>query len=1162
MPQGTFLKDNEALQMRQLEVRLFGTPRFSYDGVPWLFTAPPACLPLLGLLAVLDKPIKRATLAATLWPDQTGANARANLRRHIYRLHRALPPVSHTAWLVDTAQTIAWNADAPAWFDVRHFRRNVVTADARDAALDLHTGEFLMGFDDEWLLTERERLHAILCDGLIDASVDARRRRDFVRAADFAERLLQADEWREDAIRALMAARYESGDRSAAIAAFERFAQRLGHELGVEPMPETIALRDAMVAGFSLVAPAGRSVEGADANPADNTRMPLVGRREEIEALARSWSRAARGFGTTVFLSGEAGIGKSRLAAELAAIVESQGGRALIGATALPEQMPYQALIAAAQRGLSNLPRAAIDDVWLAALADILPEVRVLRPDLAPAGELDAGPARARFHEGLARFFDALARVRPLLLILEDMHWAREDTIAALDALTRRANASPLLVLVTYRNEEVDAAHPLRKIARALQSERRATRVLPAPLDAPEIAAIVTDAFAPRAVPDNLAEEIARVSEGNPLFVLQLVRDYLEDDSAAPHRLPTGRVTDAILSRVARLPADVRAVADVAATVGREFTVDLVIDGGGWSERIVSAALDELLSRQLIRESGVAGVAYTFTHALIASAIYAHTDEALRPDRHRRIAKSLATASDGNALTLGTIALHFERAGDRPGAAAAYLGAARAALSTFARSDAGRFARCAADMADDDALRFAALELAVDAHAGGDDIDTWRSDVEAMEAIGRRADGQKAFAALKARASFELQTGSSESILASARAVLAHAERDGDLGERVVALGILVQAELRAGRIDVAIVNVRAALDLAAGLHDPHRTHELRLDLIKILVRRGDVSAALEELAIARSFLNSSDLRERIGIARVESVIATSTENPKIVLRMGDEYLADAQRAGDMLEEAKAHVLLGYGEHSRGNANAMREHFSIGEKLFARLGTDYGAVVTAVNRSTFELEIGRLDEVERALADAEKLPVESRSHMAILMTNSAHVAMLRGDMDRAQAHAGQALALAKESGEGRIIGECYALLGAIEVNRGERATGFANFARGVSDMRDAGANGMFADYLCAYAEVLLAAGDVAAAQAAANELRAYVATHEPLHPARVAALFANLAAAAGDAPEARKYWAEARRRLEISLAHFDAIDAAAYRALPFIRAIGDAEPLQ
>jgi len=1112
------------------------------------------------MLAVLDKPIARATLAATLWPDETSTNARANLRRHIYRLHRALPPSEAGAeWLFDTAQAIAWNSAASAWFDVAHFRKNVGDPAARQAALDLHTGEFLAGFDDEWLLTERERLHAMLCDGLLDASVDARKRRDYVRATHCAQRLLEEDEWREDAMRAFMAALYESGEGPAAIAAFEKFAIRLKRELGVEPMPETVAMRDAIAAGFSLGAPSAPPLEGADANPADNARVPLVGRRAEIDALVRGWARAARGFGTTIFLSGEAGIGKSRLAAELAAIVEAQGGRALIGSTALPEQISYQALLGAAQRGLPNLPRAAIDDVWLASLTTVLPEICVLRPDLSPAGELDSGPARARFHEALARFFDALARVRPLLLILEDMHWAGQDTIAALDVLSRRASASPLLVLVTYRSEEVAAAHPLRKTARALQSERRATRVLPAPLDAPGVVSIVSGVFAPRIVPDELGAEIARVSEGNPLFVLQLARDYLESDGASPHRLPTGRVSDAIMSRIARLSADVRAVADVAATVGRDFTADLVAAGGVWDERAVGIALDELLARQLIRESGVTGTAYRFTHALIASAIYAHTSKVLRPNRHRRIAQSLEASRMGDASTLGSIALHFERAGDRPGAAAAYLGAARAALSTFARSDASRMARRAADMCDDDTMRFEALQVAVTAHAGGDEIDAWQADVKAMETIGGRIGGKAAFAALIARALFESQTGSGDPVIASARAAVTHAERSGGPVERIEALDVLVQAELRAGRIDAALGNVRSALDLAAALDDARRTHELRLHLIKILVRRGDVATALEELTIARSSFDPSDVRARLGIARVESVIATSTENPHIVYRMAEEYLADARRAGDMLEEAKAHVLLGCGDHCRGDVRAMREHFAISGTLFARLGADYGTVMLSVNRSTFELEIGRLDEVERALAESEKLPVEASAYLAILLMNSAHLAMLRGDTGRAYAHVERALALAEDSGEGRIIGDCYALMGAIEVERGEHAIGFANFSRGIGYMRNAGASQMFANQLCAYAEALLAAGQTGAAEEAADELRAYVAEHEPLHPARVAALFASIAGAGGDTAAAMKYRAEALRLVDIRLAQFDAADAAAYRALPFIRAIAAAE---
>jgi len=1155
---GPHAKRTEPQDRPRLEVRLFGAPRFSYDGLPWLFTALPGCLPLLGLLATLDEPMSRADLAAMLWPDSDGSEGRGKLRRHLHRLHRALPPPVGEPWIIDNSQTIAWNPDAPAWFDITHFRHTIADAATRDAALALHTGVFLEGFDDEWLLSERERIYALYCDALLQGSHDARQRRDFARAAECAERLLQEDEWYEEAVCALMAARYEAGDRSAAIAVYERFCTRLALELGAKPEPETTMLRDAMVAGLSLAVPSARSLEGVDANPRDRSRVPLAGRREEIATLVRSWARAARGFGTAIFLSGEAGIGKSRLAAELAAIAEAQGGRALVGTTALPEQMPYQALIAAAQRGLPNLPRAAIPDVWLAALADVLPEVRVLRPDLVAPTELDPERARARFHEALARLFDALAHIRPLLLILEDVHWAQQDTIEALDALTRRANASPMLLLVTYRSDEVDASHPVRKVARDLQSENRATRILPAPLDATEIAALVAGAFAPQPAPATVVAEIARASEGNPLFVLQLARGYIEDEGTSNHRIPGGDVADAIMSRVARLSPEIRAVADVAATVGRDFTVDLVCDAGGWSERTVTAGLNELLARELIREAGVAGIGYTFTHATIASTIYEHTNKALRPARHRRIGKSLEAASGHDASILGTIAWHFACAGDRPEAAAAYRGAARAALAAFARSDAMRLARKAADLSVDPVARFNALRIVAAAHAGGEDIDAWRADIEEMETVSQGLGGQAAFETLQARVSFESQAGSLDLLLASARAMVASAEQSGHLGNRVIALDALGMAELQGGWADAALVNVRAALELATNLSDPERTHELRQHLIIILVRRGDVTIALDELSVARSFLDASDVRERLAIARVESVIALTIEDPALALRVGTEYLADAQQVGDLDGQAKAHALLGYGEHGRGDARTMREHFSVAAVLFERLGARHGLLMTYNNRSTFELEIGRLDKAERALTESEKLHVGARDNSAQMEENWAYLEMLRGDADRAQAHARRAVAVAVETGEARLIGEAYAILGEIEIRCGASATGFADFARGLGYMRDSGANRTFANMLCAYGEARLATGDITAAQQAAKELRAFVATREPMHPARLAAFFAHVAKAAGNSHEAEQQHAEAVALLRLRLAQLDETDAAAYRALPFIRAIADA----
>ena len=168
--------------------------------------------------------------------------------------------------------------------------------------------------------------------------------------------MLEIDPFREDALRQLMAVRYEAGDRSGALQTYEQFARRLREELGVEPMPETAALREAVIREARLPGGVGfdesSPVPGTSAHKVERLVLPFVGRETELEQLRGWWSRAARGKGGLVMLGGEAGIGKTRLAAQLGSHAEREGARILLGNTTFAEPLPYQALVGALRSAL------------------------------------------------------------------------------------------------------------------------------------------------------------------------------------------------------------------------------------------------------------------------------------------------------------------------------------------------------------------------------------------------------------------------------------------------------------------------------------------------------------------------------------------------------------------------------------------------------------------------------------------------------------------------------------------------------------------------------------------------------------------------------------------------------------------------------------------
>src|SRR5450755_3394627 len=326
-----------------LDVHLFGQARVCLDGTPVKFAKRAITMAMFAYLILQrHRAVSRETLAFTLFPELTESEAFKELRRYLYLAHKALPEAGGP-WIEADAETVRWNAAAPARIDVCDFERLAAAPATLSAAVDLYEGDLLPEIYDDWILGERERLRSLYLTSLSALVVRTRSARDYGRAIGYAQRLLAHDPWREDAVRQLLAARYERGDAAGALAEYERFATSTRTELGVEPMPETRALREAVASGAAL--PSSLDRVRAEHGMAGPRGLPFAGRQRDFERLRHAWERAVRGKGGVVAIEGEPGIGKSRLAAEFALVAESEGGRVLAGTTSFPEMMPYQSIV-------------------------------------------------------------------------------------------------------------------------------------------------------------------------------------------------------------------------------------------------------------------------------------------------------------------------------------------------------------------------------------------------------------------------------------------------------------------------------------------------------------------------------------------------------------------------------------------------------------------------------------------------------------------------------------------------------------------------------------------------------------------------------------------------------------------------------------------------
>jgi DNA-binding SARP family transcriptional activator len=614
------------------------------------------------LLLHRDAPQPRPQLAFRLWPDSTDAQALTNLRKLLHALRTRTPALDGCVEI--TPRTVRWATGQPTWLDVTAFEELLaVRGPGRGAALAeavaLYGGDLLEGRTDEWVLAERDRLRLRHLDALDELAGLHEAGGRLAEAVAVAERLRLADPLREETHRRLMRLHAARGDRARAVAAFHECSSVLERELGVPPAPAT---RAAYAALLSVAPPTA---------PAAATPPPFVGRAAERARLTAAWRAAEAGRAGCVLVTGEPGVGKTRLVDEFRAWCARRGAvvadarcYAAEGPLAYGPVVSWLRSPALAAR----LPR--LEPHRLTELARLLPELLDDAPGL-PRPEEVPGPEVAH------RLFDAVASaVRApgpaVLLVVDDAHHADAESSRLVHYLLRARPAARLLVVATARAEELDDEHPVRTLLAGLRGAGEAGVELElARLDRAETAALaerLTGAVLPGPDLDRLHAE----TEGNPLFVVEGVRAGWTAGAA-----PGPRVQAVIESRLLQLPDPVRELAETAALIGREFDVDVLAAAAEVDEDALVTGLDELWRRRIVRERGAHG--HDFTHGRIREVAAGRVGPARRRLLHRRIAGVLERRPDaGHAGAAARIAAHHERAGAAGRAAQWYRRAAEA----------------------------------------------------------------------------------------------------------------------------------------------------------------------------------------------------------------------------------------------------------------------------------------------------------------------------------------------------------------------------------------------------------------------------------------------------------------------------------------------------
>ena len=691
-----------------LQISLLGPPQVEWAGQP---VAVPRrqVRALLFYLASSQQPVSRQALHFLFWPDIPEAAARRQCTRLLTHLRRALPvpemlQAADDSISLDLLQT---------WSDVGEFGRLCAVQEsghrfmALQQAVGLYHGPFLAGFSlpdspefEAWSLQEQcvqERLYLEALDALIQACTA---RCAYGEAIAYAQRYLETDELAEKIHQRLIELYALDNDRGAALRQFEHCATVLERELGVSPLPETRIAYQAARRGKQRVQEAPRAALPPPRwTTLPSLHAPLLGRDQPCRRLQQAFDQARLAHGRVVLIAGEPGIGKSRLIQEFVTGLRDQA-TVLVGSCHEAERdLPYWPLLEALRPFALDASQAArnVEPLYLAEVARLLPEIRTLLPDLPALPPAELGQEPGRLFLALVQWLLSLAARRPpLILCLDDLHWADGATLSWLGYLGRKIQAAHILVLGTYRTGEAGAVAPLRG---QLRRQGPLDEIVLEGLPLSEVVRLVRHLSGQAGGATLFSQRLHRETGGNPFFLLETLRAMFEagilwqdetgwntglDETTEDYReLPLpDTVCQAIRERLNRLSLQARQVLEAGAVIGQRFGLNLVLQTSGRGEAEVVDALEVLSARQVLCEN--AG-AYQFDHDLIRTVVYRDLSYGRRRLLHRRAAAALAELRSDD---VGALARHFEQAGEPRQAAGYALQAGERARDVYAHTEA------------------------------------------------------------------------------------------------------------------------------------------------------------------------------------------------------------------------------------------------------------------------------------------------------------------------------------------------------------------------------------------------------------------------------------------------------------------------------------------
>ncbi|HEX5608925.1 MAG TPA: AAA family ATPase [Solirubrobacterales bacterium] len=652
---------------------------------------------LAFLLAQPERTASRDELIAVAWPERAPQDPQAAVRPILSRLRRALAPAE-----LEGRQQIRLVLPEPVWVDAEQAASLIEAArlaakgsswervrDQAAAAIELLAPGFLPGQEGEWADARRREVEDLRLEALELAARSglALGGAELPRAERASRELISRSPYRETGHRFLMEALAASGNVAEALRAYEELRVLLREELGTAPAPEVQEIHARLLAGEPPEQRAFSPSPAPAATPGDQRRAPLpaalsprerseiVGRDPELEGLRAAWAEARSGARRLVLVAGEPGIGKTRLLSELAGEAQESGTVLYAGCQeeALVSYQPFVEALRHYARSAGPDAQTVVPGPGAIELARLVPELSAAPPADGAAQPKDPDTRRYLLFEAVSTLIAQASARTPLLLILDDLHWADRATLHLLRHLIRAPDEASLLIVGAYREAEIGPEHPLADVLADLRRDRLFERISLDGLDQRGVRDLIA-LHAGSEAPPGLVGTVHERTEGNPFFVDEVMRHLIETGvlferdgrwssalTADEIGVPEG-VREVLGGRLGRLSQGCREALAAAAVLGREFEFEVLLAMGLAEEEALIAALEEGLDAQLVVETvRETGPGYGFTHALVREVLYGELSGPRRQRLHARAAAAIeATSGDARVAAL---AVHYRLAG-------------------------------------------------------------------------------------------------------------------------------------------------------------------------------------------------------------------------------------------------------------------------------------------------------------------------------------------------------------------------------------------------------------------------------------------------------------------------------------------------------------------